>query len=159
MSFRESPWYLVCVLHFVWNLALIVNVSYNPDQKDPENSFSQELIKNILGDSENVEGRKKDGQPTMNSLVSGRRRMSWTFLMLLGSASRTADTCNLLRDERCSGYDMMQDTSMAPSDGCRRRTVVRRTWGTRMDKRHDSAARRSQCDTHFSSCCPSQEST
>lgn len=159
MSFRESPWYLVSVLHFVQNCAPIANASYKPDQEDPEDFFLRELINNLLGSSKNVRGRKKDSKPTMNSLVSGRKKMSWTFLMLLSSASHTADTCNLLRDERCSGYDMMQDTSMALSDGCRRRTVVRRTWGTRMDKRHDSAARRSQCDTHFSNRCPSQEST
>jgi len=75
--------------------------------------------------------------------------MSWTFWMLLGSAFRTEDSCDPPSDECCSSYDMMQDTGMALSGSCRRRTLVRRTWGTRVDKRHDSAARRSRCDTHL----------
>jgi hypothetical protein len=147
---RRDIWSASCIL--CGNGVPKVNCqSDNADHKVPIDSLVEIEPHNVYLNLIRERIEKKESRRTYDEQPCGRQeweRMSWTFSSLLGSASRTEGTCDLQQDESCSSYDMMQDTGMALSDCCRRRTVVRRTWGTRLDKRHDSAPRRSRCDTH-----------
>ena len=71
------------------------------------------------------------------------------YFNLSSSAVCTENTCDFPRARCCSGYDMMQDTGMALSAWLQETDCREEYMGEpRVNRRHDSAARRSQCDTH-----------
>ena len=76
------------------------------------------------------------------------RRECHGYFNLWSSAVCTENTCDFPRARCCSGYDMMQDTGMALSAWLQETDCREEYMGEpRVNRRHDSAARRSQCDT------------